>query len=218
METIYQVEGQPAIRWRGQPAEACEAGEGGSRRSREAAKADTMGSVVSLKAWLGLGRGDAPEHAPLRQLVDALDEMEPDRARYLARFAYLLGRVAHADRHVSQQETAAMEALVREHGQLSGDQAMLVVSLARTSNLLFGGTADFQIAREFAETASYPQKLALARCLFAVAAADASISLAEETEIHQIVNVLRIDRPDLTALRLEHKRMLPGMRPADPAE
>jgi hypothetical protein len=106
-----------------------------------------------------------------------------------------------------------MEALVRAQGGLSADQSMLVVSLARTSNLLFGGTADFQIAREFADTSGYPEKLALARCLFAVAAADNAISLAEETEIHQIVNVLRIEPADLTKLRLEHKRMLPGVRP-----
>ena len=31
--------------------------------------------------------------------------------------------------------------------RLTPDQAMLVVSLAKTSNLLFGGTADFQVAQ-----------------------------------------------------------------------
>jgi hypothetical protein len=35
--------------------------------------------------------------------------------------------------------------------------------------------------------------------------------MAEETEIHRIVNVLRIQPADLTALRLEHRRVLPGM-------
>ena len=38
---------------------------------------------------------------------------------------------------------------------------MLVVSLAKTSNLLFGGTADFEVARDFAVSASYDEKLAL---------------------------------------------------------
>ena len=104
-----------------------------------------------------------------------------------------------------------METLVRDQGGLSADQAMLVVSLAKTSNLLFGGTADFEVAREVAESARYEEKLALARCLFAVAAVDTAISMAEETEIHRIVNVLRIQPADLTALRLEHKRALPGV-------
>ena len=44
---------------------------------------------------------------------------------------------------------------------------MVVVQLAKTSNLLFGGTANFLVAREFSELATYDQKLALMRCLFA---------------------------------------------------
>ena len=166
----------------------------------------------ALLSWLGLGRAETPEHAPLRELVVALDRLEPERARHLARFAYMLGRVAHADRHVSEAETHAMERLVMEEGGLTHDQAMLVVALAKTSNALFGGTADFQVAQEFAESATYAEKLALARCLFAVAATDASISMAEETEIHRITNQLKIDPPDLTELRVQHRRFLPGVK------
>jgi uncharacterized tellurite resistance protein B-like protein len=166
----------------------------------------------TLLTWLGLGgRPEAQEHAPLRDLVDALDKLPPERARHLARFAYLLGRVAHADRHVSPEETQAMERLVIEQGTIDAQQAMLVVALAKTSNTLFGGTADFQVAQEFAEAASYEEKLALARCLFAVASTDESISMAEETEIHRITNQLKIDPPDLTALRVQHRRFLPGV-------
>jgi uncharacterized tellurite resistance protein B-like protein len=167
--------------------------------------------VQSLLKWLGLERAPGSEHSPLRAVDAALDRLEPDRARHLARFAYLLGRVAHADRHVSDEETRAMEALVVEQGGLDQDQAMLVVSLAKTSNLLFGGTADFEVAREFAESAGYDEKLALARCLFAVASSDAAISMAEETEIHRITNQLKIDPPDLTTLRVANRRYLPGL-------
>jgi uncharacterized tellurite resistance protein B-like protein len=167
--------------------------------------------MQSLLKWLGVERAPQSEQSPLRAVIDALDRLEPERARHLARFAYLLGRVAHADRHVSDEETRAMEALVVEQGQLAPDQAILVVGLAKTSNLLFGGTADFEVAREFAAAASYEEKLALARCLFAVAASDAAISMAEETEIHRITNQLKIDPPDLTTLRVANRRYLPGL-------
>ncbi len=140
-----------------------------------------------------------------------LDHLEPDRARYLAAFVYLLGRVAHADQDVSAQETRTMEAIVLEQGHLSQDQAMLVVQLAKTSNLLFGGTANFLVAREFSDLASYEQKLALMRCLFALSATDEAISTAEEGEIHRIAKELRIDHSDLVALRVAHRRDLPGM-------
>src|ERR671913_2629577 len=97
--------------------------------------------LKSIRAWLGVHRPEKDGFEPLRESLDALDHLEPDRARYLGAFAYLLGRVAHADQQVSPEETAAMEALVQEHGELLQDQAMLVVQLAKTSNLLFGGTA-----------------------------------------------------------------------------
>lgn len=167
-----------------------------------------MGSIWT---WLGLTTREPQEHSPLREVVTALDQLDPDRARHLARFAYLLGRVAHADQHASSEETVAMERLVLDEGGLTQDQAVLVVGLAKTSNMLFGGTADFEVARDFAEHASYDQKLALARCLFAVAASEDSISLVEEAEIHRILNQLKIQHPDLVALRLAHRTHLPGL-------
>ncbi|MGH9254103.1 MAG: TerB family tellurite resistance protein [Vicinamibacterales bacterium] len=167
--------------------------------------------LKSIRAWLGVDTSGTHEFAPLRETLEALDHLEPDRARYLAAFAYILGRVAHADQHVSTDETRAMEALVREHGQLSQDQAMVVVQLAKASNLLFGGTANFLVAREFSTLATYEQKLALMRCLFAVSATDQAISTAEEGEIHRIAKELRIDHPDLVALRVAHQRHLPGL-------
>jgi uncharacterized tellurite resistance protein B-like protein len=170
-------------------------------------------SVRQLLTWLGVDQTqDAREATPLRELVETLDRLEPARARHLARFAYLLGRVAHADRHVSPEETRAMEALVVSEGRLSPDQATVVVGLAKTSNLLFGGTADYQVALEFGEGATYEEKMSLGRCLFAVASSDHQISMAEEAEIHRVLNQLRILPEDLTKLRVEHGRYLPGRR------
>lgn len=165
--------------------------------------------INAIRNWLGVKPADNDSGA-LRDLVNSLEQMEPERARYLARFAYLLGRVAYADREVSAEESLTMERLVAERGDVTPSQATVVVGLARTSNLLFGGTADFEVARDFSASATYEDKLALARCLFAVAAADRSISLAEESEIHRIVNQLKILPEDLTALRVLHGDLLPG--------
>jgi uncharacterized tellurite resistance protein B-like protein len=167
--------------------------------------------LKSIRAWLGVETPREQEFAPLRQTLDALDHLEPDRARVLAAFAYLLGRVAHADQHVSPEETHAMEGLVQEQGALTHDQAMVVVQLAKSSNLLFGGSANFLVARQFADLATYDEKLALMRCLFAVAATDEAISMTEEGEIHRIAKELRIEQTDLVALRLSHRRHLPGL-------
>ena len=165
----------------------------------------------ALRAWLCVDERREPQDAPLRELIAALDHLDPNRARHLARFAYVLGRVAHADRHVSPEETEAMQAIVADQGQLTADQARVVVGLAKTSNRLFGGTADFMVTQEFAEHASYEEKLALARCLFAVASIDESISVAEEAEIHRVAGHLKVLPQDLTALRVRHSRFLPGL-------
>lgn len=109
-----------------------------------------------------------------------------------------------------------MEALVAREGQLPTEQAMLVVGLAKSSHLMFAGTDNFLVARDFAAQVSDDEKLALVRCLFAVAIAEGTISIAEEREIQQVARELRIDPQAMIALRLEHRQYLPGLsdRPA----
>src|SRR5918993_4338049 len=166
----------------------------------------------TLQAWLGLNEAaPAPEPAPLRELLDALDRLEPARAQFLARFAFLLGRVARVDEHFSDEEGRAMEIVLIEQAHLPAAQAMLVVNLARTSKLMFSATTDFTVTQEFADTAGYEERLALANCLFAVAGSDARISMTEEAELHRITNQLRIEARDLQKIRLLYRPMLPGL-------
>ena len=164
-----------------------------------------------IRSWFSADEERVDQPGALRELVDALDRLEPDHARYLAQFAYLLGRVAHADQHVSPEEIQTMERLVRSEGQLSEELAVLVAGLARTSNKMFGGTDNFLIARDFATYATYPQRLALLRCLFSVSISEGHISIAEEREIQRIARELRIEPADLVALRLEFRQHLPGL-------
>ena len=61
--------------------------------------------LKSLQAWLGFSEeAPASEPAPLRELLDALDHLDPARAQFLARFAFLLGRVARVDDTFSDEE------------------------------------------------------------------------------------------------------------------
>lgn len=166
-----------------------------------------------LPSWLRLESSvtSADTHDALRGLLEALDRLEPERARYLARFAYLLGRVAHADQHVSAEETALMEQLVAREGNIPQDQALIVVGLAKSSSLLFGGSDDFIVARDFAAAAAYEQRVALVRCLFAISAVENDISIAEEREIQRIARELKVERDDILAMRLDYQRHLPGL-------
>jgi uncharacterized tellurite resistance protein B-like protein len=139
----------------------------------------------------------------VRKITAKLDALPADEARHLASFAYLLGRVANADRDISDVEIRTMENLVRAQGKLSEDLAVLVVQIARSQNLLFGHTENYLVAREFREVANRDQRLALLRCLFAVAAADENVSLSEDNEVRRISQELQLSHEDFIAARLE---------------
>jgi uncharacterized tellurite resistance protein B-like protein len=57
------------------------------------------------------------------------------------------------------------------------------------------------VTREFNRIATHEQKLALLECLFAVSAADESISTVEDNEVRQIADELRIEHPEFIAAR-----------------
>ena len=161
---------------------------------------------MSILEFLGFGSTepaarDESETATVRKIVDELDHMEPERARFVAAFAYILSRVARADMHISDEETLSMQRIVAEQGQLPEEQAIIVVQMAKTQNLLFGGTENFLVTREFREMASRDQKIALLHCLFAVSAADQSVSTAEDGVIRQIADELRLEHRDFIAVR-----------------
>ena len=109
----------------------------------------------AARAEKKLGAG---ETETVRKIVQALDQLEPKRARFIAAFSYLLGRVAHADQHISEEETDAMERIVRERAHLPEEQAILTVHMAKVQNLLFGATENFLVTREFGKIASREEK------------------------------------------------------------
>ena len=179
-----------------------------------------------MAIWKLLGIGEREAEPPselgetetetVRKIVDELNHMEPPQARFIACFSYLMGRVAHADLEISPEETQAMEQIVIEHGGLPEAQAVLVVQMAKSQNELFGATENFLVAREFSELASRQQKQALLRCLFAVSAADESITTIEDNEIRKISKELKLKHDDFIAARLAFKDFLASKkRPVD---
>lgn len=140
----------------------------------------------------------------IRRIADELDRLEPDRARYVAAFAFLLSRIARADQEVSVSETDTMERLVREHGGLSADQATLVVQMAKAQHLLFGGTDDFLVTRELGRVTTYEERVAIIDCLHAVAAADHRILNAEATEIARTARELKVEQTELSRIRARY--------------
>jgi len=145
----------------------------------------------------------ASETAAIRQIVARLEAMAPERARFLAGFAYVMSRAAQADLEISDAETQRMEAALVEQGGLDEAQAVLVVEMAKLESRRNGATADYLVTREFARLATLEEKLAVLRCCFLVSAADTSISAEEASVVNQIARELHVDPHQLNRVRRE---------------
>jgi uncharacterized tellurite resistance protein B-like protein len=161
---------------------------------------------MSLLDLLGLRSGGGDETPgdsaeTVRRIARQLDDLPDAQARYLAAFAAVLGRVARADLEVSEEESREMERLVSEVGQLPEEQAVLVVQMAKSQLRLAGGTEGYLATRDFKHLADEQQRRQLLDCLFAVSAADDSISSAEEAQIRQIASELGFTLADFVAAR-----------------
>ena len=162
--------------------------------------------LAALFRTLGLGAdaGTADETETVSEIASVLSNVPPERARLLAAFAYLLGRVAFADHQVSAGEQAAMEQRLATTGDVSADQAHRLVNLAVKATGSHGAAEDYQVAREFESLASRDEKLQLLRALFIVSAQH-GITTVEDNEISRIASALRLERADVIALRHEFR-------------
>jgi uncharacterized tellurite resistance protein B-like protein len=169
---------------------------------------------MSIWKLLGLSEKAAEGGSPrpsggdtdsVREISEALARLEPARARYLAAFAYLLSRVAHADRQVSPAETRAMVRMVEQWGHLSPEDARLAVEIATRQAVHHGGTENFLVSRQFNSMATHEQKLELLHSLYAVCAADHPVSAVEEHEIRKISRELLLHHRDFIAVRIAHR-------------
>lgn len=173
---------------------------------------------MSILSFLGFGSSREPaktagaETQTVRRIVESLEAMDPQRARFVAAFAYTLCRVARADLDVTDEERSAMERIVVERGHLSEEQAVLVVQMAKTQSVLFGATEDYLVTRELNRIATREEKLALLDCLFAVSAADETVSTVEDNEIVRIASELQLPREDVVDARSRYREYLAVLR------
>lgn len=156
--------------------------------------------------------GSAAETATARQIVARLDAMPPDEARYLACFAYVMSRAAHADLKISDEETAIMNRFAVEYGGLDEAQAVLVIGMTKIQATIEGATEDYVVTREFRKISSPEQRLQLLRCCFAIGATDGTINAEEAAVVNEIARELDVERADLNRVRDEFHEQLSSVQ------
>ena len=167
---------------------------------------------MSLLRFLGIGAGEAGptagETRSVREIAARLERLPAETARHLAGFAYVLARVANADLEIAPAEADEMRRAVRELASLSEDEADLVVEIAKSQVRLLGGTENYVVTREFRRTSTPEQRAQLLACLYAVSAADGTISTAESREIANVAEELGFTRAEANALRGQYREQL----------
>lgn len=158
-----------------------------------------------IRRLLGLPGDENGEHQPesegVLEIAARLEELDPNEARQLATFAYVLARVANADLSVDGAERQEMERAVASLSGLAPERAKWVVEMACARSTNQGGTDDYLVTREFRARASREERVQLLECLFAVAASDGSISVAESETTLSIAEELGFSRQEGLGLR-----------------
>ena len=162
----------------------------------------------------GTATPDDRDTETVRRIAGQLDAIPVDRARFLAAFAYILTRAAAADLEISEVESRAIERLVGEHGGLPEAQAILVTQIARNQSLLYSGTEDYLVTRQFRELSTAEDRLALLRCCYLVGAADDTITSEESDTLQEIAKELDIDRDAVNVIRNEFAPKLAAFQAA----
>lgn len=168
---------------------------------------------MSLFRFLGLENNPATDResgdtASVRRIAAKLERLDRDKAKFLAAFAYVLARIANADLEIDDAETAEMERSLSALSGLSESEVALAIEIAKSQARMLGGTENYIVTREFRAISTREQRGELLQCLYAVAAADDSISAAESAEIVSIADELGFTRLEANSLRSQYRDKL----------
>lgn len=152
------------------------------------------------------------ETESIRRISSQIEALPIEQRHFIAGFAYVLARAAHADMSISDPELRYIEKAVVDVGHLTDAQAVLVVEMARNMNALYGATEDYVVTRQFANHSTREQREDLLRTAFAVGAADDTISAAESAELNQIGKELGFPSEEIDAIRDEFRDQLAAIQ------
>jgi len=124
----------------------------------------------------------------------------------------VLARVANADLRIEESEARAMERVVAETSGLGPAEAALAVEIAKSQARLAGGTENYVVTREFRRLSEREERVKLVECLYAVAAADGTISIPESAEIARIAEELGFLPAEAVAIRAPWRDRLAEMQ------
>ncbi len=166
---------------------------------------------MGILSILGMGQKEeaSEELGALYTNIERLLHGKPQATiKMVAGYAGVMGKVAYADMDISEQELERIRGLLLERLSLSRVDADCVVSLLGDNCAQLYSLEDYLYTRMLNDVLSRQQKLELLTALFAVAAANRSISNLEDNAVRVISKGLLLSHKDFIDARLEYREHL----------
>src|SRR5262249_43916110 len=168
---------------------------------------------MSLRQILGLTHADAAlahtdpalAHPVVAAIHERLAGLSLERAKFVAAFAGLLTRVAFADLEISHAERATLHALLADKAGLTPDEASAVGAIVTHQATALAGIDYAALTRVFNDIADAQAKEQLIDCLYAIATAQSTVSIAEDDQIRAVANALLLSHEQFIAIRHRYK-------------
>jgi uncharacterized tellurite resistance protein B-like protein len=169
-----------------------------------------MGSVLmSLRKLLGLDLAPERRRDGLAAAIHArLAHLPSERIEFVAAFAGLLVRVAHADLEISEAERAALRTLIAEQAGLTVAESAAVAEIVTEHATGLAGIDYAALTETLNAHGTETDKLRLIDCLYAIAAAGSAVTVVEDEEIHAVARALLLSHQQLIEVRTRYKEQL----------
>jgi uncharacterized tellurite resistance protein B-like protein len=173
---------------------------------------------MNLMKIFGMGKGAQKPDSDLGRLFNGIETIlagaTDSEVKWVTAYAGLLGKVAYADMDVSQEEIKRIGKVLTHVLHLSSVDAERILEIMQQHHAELYSIEDYIYVRLINEACGKDEKLALVEAMFTVAAADESVSGAEDAVIRVVSNGLQLSHKDFVQVRARfsaHLDVLKGL-------
>ncbi|GIW41960.1 MAG: hypothetical protein KatS3mg076_2537 [Candidatus Binatia bacterium] len=165
---------------------------------------------MSLLELLGLRprKSREPRNPLAEEIRQRLGNLPPERAEFVAAFAGLLVRVAHADENISPAEREALRRLVVEKVGLAPEEAEAVADIVTRHAEAVGGIEYARLTEAMNRLGTQQDKERLVDCLYAIATAESPVTIVEDEEIRAVARALLLSHSEFIRIRSRYREQL----------
>jgi uncharacterized tellurite resistance protein B-like protein len=151
--------------------------------------------------------------AHLREVVErALPDADDATVSIVAACAGLLGCVAYADRHFSEEEAEKIDRLLSTIEGIGPDGARAIVQALQLHRIELARVHSARFSRTLRELADRDLRVHVLSMLLELAASDSSISQSETNTLRQVTGGLGLEQRDYNELQSKHREKLGTLR------